>query len=243
MLASQALSTGALPSSDSIVHYPGTHRLRMLDLLSAEELKMIMCKGKSVNFSRGQTIVARGSIPHVMYYLTEGRVVSKDVSGKGQEFVVRFYAQGDFFSWLFMFRRMPSAFEYHAQSACTVMAIDLEHFEKLVYQDSSLSLRLNRVLIERLESAYMVTNEYITESAVPRVAHLVGRLARRYGNGCDQTTLSGFSQHDISTLAGLSRPRTSEALAELQRLGLLKVRREILIVIDVEKLLSFKYRD
>lgn len=230
-------------STEAAARYPGTHRVRMLDLLSDDELKTITYGGASLNFSRNQTIVARGALPRAIYFLTEGRVISKDISGKGQEFVVRFFAPGDFFSWLFMFRRTPSAFEYQAQTRCVVKAIDVDYFEQLVRQDASLLLRLNRVLIERLESAYMVTNEYMTESAVPRVAHLIGRLGRRYGNGCNHPALTGFSQQDIATLAGLSRPRTSEALAALQKLGLLTVRREVLILTDVEQLLAYQAQD
>ena len=52
-----------------------------------------------------------------------------------------------------------------------------------------------------------------------------------------------FSQHDIAMLAGLSRPRTSEALAALQELGLVTVRREALVLTDVEQLLAFQPQD
>lgn len=227
-------------SSEAETRYAGTHRLRMLDLLSDEELSVITSGEPTVKFDRGQTIVGRGVVPRAIYFLTEGRVVSKNVTAKGHEFAVRFFAPGDFFSWLFVFRRTPSAFEYQAQSACTAKVIDVDNFERLVRQDASLLLRLNRVLIERLESSYMVTNEYITESAVPRVAHLVGRLGRRYGDDSNHSALKGFSQQDLATLAGLSRPRISEALGVLQSLGLVTVRREVLILTDIEKLLSFQ---
>lgn len=239
--ASSSIHLGA--SAEAGTRHAGTHRVRLLDLLSDDELSGITSGAPTINFARHQTIVARGSVPRSIYFLTEGRVVSKDVSARGHEFVVRFFAPGDFFSWLFLLRRTPSVFEYQAQSACTAKAIDVDHLERLVCQDASLLLRLNRVLIERLESAYMVTNEYITESAVPRVAHLLGRLGRRYGNGSNHTALEGFSQQDIATLAGLSRPRTSEALAALQRVGLVTVRREVLILSDVEKLLAFQFQD
>lgn len=229
--------------TEAATRYPGTHRVRMLDLLSDEESKAMTYGWTTVKFTRGQSIVARGAVPRAIYFLTEGRVVSKDVSAKGQEFVVRFFAPGDFFSWLFMFRRTPSVFEYEAQSPCAAKVIDLDHFEELFRQDASLLLRLNRVLVERLESAYMVTNEYITESVVPRVAHLIGRLGRRYGNGSNHPALKGFSQQDIASLAGMSRPRVSEALAVLQKAGLLTVRREVLILTDVEKLLAFQLSD
>ena len=236
-------SPQAVATKDLTVRYPGTHKVRMVDLLSDDELRTITLGGKTESFTRNQTIIGRGEVSGSVYFLTEGRVVSKDISVKGQEFVVRFFAPGDFFSWLFMFRRTPSVFEYQAQTSCTVNVIDVNYFEQLVRRDSSLLLRLNSVLIERLESAYMVTSEYMTESALPRVAHLIGRLGRRYGNGCTHPVLTGFSQHDIAMLAGLSRPRTSEALAALQELGLVTVRREVLVLTNVEQLLAFQPQD
>lgn len=230
-------------SSEAETCYPGTHRMRMVDLLTAEELCVITGGGQTAKFKRNQTIVARGVVPRAIYFLTEGRVVSKNVTAKGHEFAVRFFAPGDFFSWLFVFRRTPSVFEYQAQSACTVKAIDIDRFERLICQEPSLLLRVNRVLIERLESSYMVTSEYITESAVARVAHLVGRLGRRYGDNSQHPVLKGFSQQDLATLVGLSRPRTSEALGVLQSLGLLTVRREVLVMTNIDKLLAFQSPD
>jgi CRP-like cAMP-binding protein len=227
----------ATPSGQA---FPGTHVVRMTDLLSTPQLTSLLAEAGTAYFNRHDTIVPRGRVSSFLYFIEEGRVISKQVSRDGGEFLVRFYGEGEFVSWLFAYRRVPSVFEYQAQTSVCLRTISLDTFEAMLADDPPMALALNRILIERLEAAYSIIHEYTTQGGLPRLAHLIGRLGRKYGAGANQTLLRGFTQQDIANFAGLSRARVSEGLAALQKAGLVSLHRSEIEVLDVRALLAFE---
>lgn len=208
-------------------------------VLAPEHLQSLLEGSGRATFERNECIVPQGRVSAFLYYIEEGRVISKQVSRSGQELHGRIFAQGEVFSWMFAFRRSPSTSEYQAQTLVRARLIEVGKVEDFFRSDPLFAEKLVKILIERLEASYLMLHEYVTEDGLVRVAHLMGRLGRKYGDGANQARLKGFTQQDIANFSGLSRARANESLSHLEKSGLLSLQRGEIEVLDVQALLRF----
>lgn len=189
------------------------------------------------SYQKGEVIEARGSVSNYVYFIKSGRVRSVAFSSAGQEVALRVVGRNNFFSYLFCFRRVPSVVEYMAQTSVKLHAVPLEHFENITKNDQFALFQMCRVLIERLEASYVIEEDSMTQSLVDRVAHLLGNFAQKFGTQTEAgLLLEGFSHQEIADFLGLSRPRVSEAIKQLDREKLVKTGRESFLIPDIAHL-------
>jgi len=99
--------------------------------MTADILRSIAAEASFVNFKKGSTIIQKGEIGNIMYFVVSGSVRSTKGTGKDFEF-----ESGDYFGEHSMLSKQPRIANYFAQTDVTCVALYRDTFENHFTEDA-----------------------------------------------------------------------------------------------------------
>jgi CRP-like cAMP-binding protein len=200
--------------------------------LADEDRRRVLREARRRRYARGEVIFHEGDPGDTLHLLARGRVAVRVTTELGDTATLAVLGAGAVFGELALVGERPCR-------AATVVA--LEPTETLtLHRDQFEELRrsspaIDRFLIQVLAAEVIRLDSQLVEALfVPvekRVLRRLCTLADEYGGGAPGTIIP-LSQEDVATMAGTTRPSANRVLRVAEELGIVRVGRNRLEVLD-----------
>ncbi len=204
-----------------------------------EELSLLLSISGRKRYSSGEFIYIQGEESKPYFYLIEEGKVKISLLGKdGSDKIIVIQESNTLFGYAAAFDGHPYFHTATAVEETMLRVINVRDFLGLAEKHPKVSLliiaafaRVTRMLVFQIE-------DFSFLDAEKRVAHMIYKLACEVG----QKTAKGLliekkvTQEDIASLTGLSRVSVSLALNHFEDLEMLRKKRNMIEIRDMEKL-------
>ncbi len=202
--------------------------------------------GRKRVYKKGEVILHAGDDPQGVYYIERGLIKIYSLTKDGDEHIHLFYADGDIFPFVWIYRDTLRNVYYEAIEDTTVWLVPKETFKAFVASNIDIALLLlDKVTgLIRVYAGRVDTLQY--SNSYERTATLLLSLAYRFGKSVEIGCLIDVSltHQDIASSINLSRETVSRATERLQRKGIISYdRNRRIIITDLDKLIAIPGED
>jgi len=207
--------------------------------LAGNALDRILEPATSIRCAAGDAVFEQGEPATRFFVLLHGRLRVTQITGEGQQVVVRIINPGDLFGMARALSRDDYPGTAMAVVDTTALAWPMEFWDDLLLAHPRLALNATQAIGQRLEDAHVRVREFTTEEVERRVAHAVLRLAAQAGRVAPEGIRIDFpiSKQDIAAMTATTMYTVSRVLSAWQRAGLVDVGRQQLVVCDAHRLM------
>lgn len=208
------------------------NRLNLTDLTQLSE------KAIKKNYKKKAIIYSEDTIPHVLYYLTKGKVKTFKMNEDGKEFITGLYREGDFFGYMDLLENTYYRSSAVALEDAEVSSIPKDEFFKLLYNSKDVAEKFIRLLSNQVSENEEQLLKLAYNSVRKRVAESLLLLHERYKqeNEADGIFSMAISREDLANLAGTAKETVIRTLADFKAEGLITIQGSRIIVQDIRKL-------
>lgn len=205
--------------------------------LSPAELDRVLDSAREVRLSRDEAAVRAGEPADKWVGIIDGFVVQSVGNAEGRHAILTVASAGTWFGEGSLMKQVPWGYAI-ARRETRIAVIPAPTFRWLREHSLPFNQFIAKLLNERL-SLYLglLADERLTDVDT-RMAHVLASLFDPELYPGRERTLR-MSQADVALLAGMSRQRANAALHKLQEVGLVRIGRTDLTVLDVEGLRGY----
>lgn len=181
---------------------------------------------------RGAFFFHEGNPAGSLYVLTRGRVKLAQVTADGQEVLLRLVGLGEIFGGLGMLGDSEYPVSAQAVEDCLALAWDSDTMAALLERTPRLALNALQMLAGHVRELQDRFRELATERVERRVARTLLRLASETGRQMPGGILLDvrLSRQDLANMTGTTVYTVSRILARWETEGLVKSRRERVLI-------------
>lgn len=198
-------------------------------------------KGTRLTYKKGEFIIRPGEQLSAVFYIETGLVKAYDITKYGEENLLIIRKEHEIFPLIWAVTGQERSVIYQVMSPTTVWKISRqEYLEYLHGHPDSLAPILDMTIeMYRIHSERIMSLEYRTVRE-RLISFLLGS-AKRFGVKTKEGTLIDvpMRQQDIASSINASRETTGRELSVLERQGLIRVQKSLIILLDKTKLKSF----
>jgi len=195
-----------------------------LDKLSPSERTELEQRTRSRDHAAGETIFTPSLAPKSVYLLERGRARIYRLSKDGTETTFGYILPGEVFGELAAFDHSVRESYAEAVEDLRVWKIPLEIFERLLSENSDVSLEITKQVGERLRLIESRVADLAFRNVRTRVATCLLQLMDRFGShdvaGEGRALNLRLNQTEIGRLIGATRQTVNVSLRELEEEGL-----------------------
>ena len=196
-------------------------------------LESFLARCRLHNYPKKATIIEAGNMPEVLYYIVSGSVTVLIEDNEGNQVVLAYLNQGDFFGEMGLFCDSERSAWVVAKSACELAEISYDQFRKLAKEDTEILFTLVKQMATRLRN----TSRKVADLVFLDVA---GRVARTLLELCQDpdamTHPDGMqikiTRTEIGKIVGCSREMAGRVLKTLEMQEMINVRGKTIVVND-----------
>lgn len=199
-----------------------------------EEWRQFLAKWPLKAYDKGQMILVQDANPNYCYLVRDGFVKTYLITADGSEKPISFEGRGDMFpiDWIFGHSN-GSRYFYEAYTPIQAYHIPRDALLSLLNEEPKHFNRLFHYMIRRTIDYHHHISCLEQAKAVDKLLlalHLlVSRFGKRTGNGQSQMLLP-LTQQDLANFLGLTRETTGAQLKRLEKLGVLKYKRQQYVI-------------
>ena len=201
--------------------------------LTPAEFELIIGPAREKRFSRRETIYTEGDPVRHVTMLLSGFVKVTQMGLNGNEVILRLNGAGEIVGSYRVCANCIHCSTAQAVQPCVALIWDANVFEKLLARIPTFRRNTVRALEERLLEMEQRFREVSTEKVGSRLSselvRISDRLRRSPNNGCVEITLS---RAELAQLTGTTLFTVSRLLCQWQTQGIVRVRRESVLVQD-----------
>ncbi|MFC3040595.1 Crp/Fnr family transcriptional regulator [Virgibacillus xinjiangensis] len=207
--------------------------------LSDSEMEPIVDFSHNRLYRRGTHIFMHGDPLTNVYFIYQGKIKIYKTDLHGKEQIVNVLEAGDMFPHLGFFRK--GDYPAHAQviEDAVLLYIPIESFENFLLTHPETSVKLLRVLGDRIVDLQSRLEEQILHNTYEQIILLLLRLAKNNGtelDGGDVKITTQFTNRELANMIGSSRETVSRTLTQLKKKNLLSTDKSGYFLIDTEAL-------
>ncbi|MCW2277510.1 Crp/Fnr family transcriptional regulator [Heliophilum fasciatum] len=209
-----------------------------LSVLPDEALQALAAaQGERIHKKRHR-LFGEGETAEAVYFLLQGKVKLIKVNLDGLEKMLTIIRPGQFFGEIAVMDGSPAPYTAETLEEVRLIAINKESFHKLLHQYPLMACELLRIEAKRLRHAYRHMKNLALLDTHGRVAASLVRLAHNdsVSEGNTISIRTNLTRQEMAQLIGTSRETVSRILAEYERLGILEIDRQTIIIRDMEEL-------
>ncbi len=196
----------------------------------------IVSSAREKRFSRRETIFSEGeSVRHVTM-LISGLVKVTQTGPNGNEAILRLNGPGEIVGSFRTCTGCVHCSTAQAVQPCVALIWDGLYFEKLLAKYPAFRRNTSLALDERLREMEERFRGVATEKVGPRLSSELIRLSDRIGRSSEGPLEITLSRAELAQLTGTTLFTVSRLLCHWQTLGIVKIRREAVLVQDVNAL-------
>lgn len=180
-------------------------------------------KGISRTYKAGQIILFQGEVPKNAYFIQEGQVKVYCITNLGNEQLVTFNLDGEFFPSSWIFRKSSSSlFYYETMTDCKITEINRDILLDTLSSTPGTSFELIDYLSTNLAAAMIRINALQQQSAKDKIAYTLYYLCQRYNykfankQGVVEIPIK-LTHQQIAAFIGLTRETTAYEMVKFKK--------------------------
>ncbi len=200
-----------------------------------EDCGQIVALSHERNYPRGKTMFFEGDAVKQVFLLTSGCVKVLQIGPHGQEVILRIIGPGECFG-VESFAKCTHGSTARTMVRTSIMVWDAKQFEAVAERFPVLRRNILHVVqrcLNQLEERY---REISTQKVAPRLSGELLRLLKQVGKESDGHVEIAISRRDLAQLVGTTLFTVSRMLCQWEVLGIVKPRREAVVVLNVPAL-------
>lgn len=173
-------------------------------------------------FGVGSTILYQGEVPRSAYIIVSGVARVYSISDTGDEQVVIFHADGEFFPTSWIFGKTPGAlFFYEAVTDCEVALIARQDLLDFIYKEPETTQFVLNYFATNYTASLIRINALEQPKARDKLVYTLYYLCQRYAKNDDGrnvvTIPINLTHQTIASLVGLTRETTAVEMSKLKK--------------------------
>ncbi len=210
----------------------------VLEHLEPHELDRVMAFARTQRHPAGEVIFHKGDPGISMMSIVEGRVKISVASPEGKEAVLAVLGPGEVLGEMAIIEDKDRSADATALDACELLVLQKRDFIPFLERNPTISIRLLRILCERLRRTSALVEDRTFLSLPARLAKTLLDLADSAGSETAEGTRVDFnmSQKNFGGLMGASRESVNKQLHAWQSEGLLTMGRGYVVLARPEDL-------
>ncbi|MEK5442107.1 MULTISPECIES: Crp/Fnr family transcriptional regulator [unclassified Fredinandcohnia] len=207
--------------------------------LTSNELNEIVNIAQYRQYKKGSHVFMQDDPLENVYFIYQGKVkiYKNDVNGKEQ--IVTVQKDGDMFPHVGFFRKGNYPAYALVLENTKAVVISISHFENVLLQQPQVSIKLFRVLGEKIVDLQNRLEAQILNNTYEQIIKLIMRLCKSDGeeisNGKIMITTQ-FTNKDLANMIGTTRETVSRTLTKLKKKEIVEVDEKGNIMVDLESL-------
>lgn len=196
-----------------------------LEGLTGDERDLVAFVGHPRRLRRGMFVYRQGEVAGTTYILNEGMIRTFRVSRDGRQFTVGFWRSDDVIGGPDVFTRAPRWLSAQAITDAVLTGFSAEELDRLIAEIPRFAHNLIAILSFKSRWVMNIGDALGTGSVAQRIAHVLLLQAEVHAGPVDDRppVITHMSHRDIATLVGASRQWVTQALADMQRQGLVEL--------------------
>jgi len=201
--------------------------------VSPSDCASIISAGREKRYRRKQTIFSEGDPVRQMVLLLSGFVKIKQLGLNGNEVILRVTGVGEIVGTFRLSGNYHHCSTAQAIQPSTAIVWDSAIFERLLESFPAFRRNTVRALEERLQEMEQRFREVSTEKVGSRLSSELLRLSNRRGHTVNGGHLEiSLSRSELAQLTGTTLFTVSRLLSRWQKLGIVSIGREAVLVLD-----------
>ncbi len=217
------------------MHRTVIRSLPLFEKMSDADLDRFMSHATLRRLVQGEAVFKQGQTAKSFYLLLSGRLKVTQVTGDGQQIIVRVVHPGELFGFARALARPDYPGTATAATDSMALAWPNDLWPEFVERNPHLAARTMQTLGRQLDEAHTRLREMSTEEVERRIAHAILRLSRKAGRSQDAGIQISFpiSRKDIAEMTGTTLHTVSRVLSAWDALGLVEVGRQKVVICDL----------
>jgi CRP-like cAMP-binding protein len=209
--------------------------LPLFERMSDTDLEAFVDRASYRPVPQGEAVFKQGQTAASFYLLLSGRLKVTQVTGDGQQVIVRVVHPGELFGFTMALRRPDYPGTATAATNSIVLSWPSELWPQFVEQNGRLAASAIQTMGRQLEEAHTRIREMSTQEVERRVAHAILRLSVQAGRQEESGIRIAFpiSRQDIAEMTGTTLHTVSRILSAWETQGLVACGRQKVLVRDI----------
>jgi CRP-like cAMP-binding protein len=214
----------------------------LLDGLSADQRARLLGIGRARAFEAEQPLFRQGDPHDGIYLIQSGRIRSYYTAPSGREVTLAYWFAGNFVGAPNMFGGGTHMWASSAVQRTTTIFLPGAELRRLALDCAAIAVALLDALSFKARCYTAMAQMLGTRSATERLEHLLAFLAAAYGlKEPDGIVIAAsFTHADLANLIGSTRQWVTVQLKQLQKRGIVRYNRGLLVIRDIGAL-GFKH--
>lgn len=206
----------------------------LFERISDADLDAFLDQASCRRVTQGEAVFKQGERATYFYLLISGRLKVTQVTGDGQQIIVRVVNPGELFGFAMALKRT----DYPGTAIAAIDSVALcwpsNLWPQLVEQNGRLAVSAIQIIGQQLEEAHTRIREMSTQEVERRVAHAILRLSLQAGRKEESGIQIAFpiSRQDIAEMTGTTLHTVSRILSAWEARDLVKCGRQKVLVRD-----------
>lgn len=222
------------PANDSAGSLAG---IRLLNVLSAEELKSVEDACRWLNAKAGEEILNKECANRDIFFVVSGKVAIKNFSVSGREVAFATKGEGDYFGELSAIDGKPRSANVVAAEECRLAALAPETFRALLEKHSAIGMAVLGKLAAIVRDCDERIMDLATLSAYQRVYSQLIKMSREDPVRPESWLIYPLpTQAQIAAEASTTRETVARVLSQLSQANIAERKSKTLYIRDIGKL-------
>ncbi|PLR80444.1 Crp/Fnr family transcriptional regulator [Bacillus canaveralius] len=209
--------------------------------MSRQEIAKIADISISREWKKHSHIFMQGDPLDNVYFINAGKIkiYKSDINGKEQ--IVAILKKGEMFPHVGFFRKGDYPAYAEALEKSILVVVPITQFEKVLIENPELSIKVFRVLGEKIVDLQNRLEEQILNNTYEQIVKLLVRLGENHGQERSDGTIllkGEFTNKDLANMIGTTRETVSRTLTKMKKDGLIEVDRHGDFILAPDKLLE-----
>ncbi len=206
--------------------------------LTAEHLADLATKLGTRNYKAGETIFHKDDPGSVLYVIKGGQVKIATASAEGDEVILAILTDGDFFGELSLLDESPRSASAIAMAPTQAMVLQRKDFVDFLTRYPEIVGDILAALSRRLRGTDSLVEDVIFLDLPARLAKRLLQLANTHGIKTQEGLEINLklTQQDIADLVGATRVAVNKQLRLYQKMGVINLSRNRIIITRPEDL-------
>ncbi len=206
--------------------------------LDEDQLQGIEQRSRVRKFPKGSSVYLPTDTSDGAFLLAEGRVRICSTTPEGKHSILAFVEPGELFGELALVESGQREERAEVVNNATVVLIPSDHLRQLMSTSADLTLGVTKLIGMRRKRIERRLRNLLFRSNRDRLTHLLVELSGQYGMATSEgiELRIKLSHQDLASIIGATRETVTTLLGEMQNEGLLIIRRQKLVLLNLPRL-------
>lgn len=209
--------------------------------LGDDDLERIAEISLERKYKRNMIIFMEGDPGEAFYYIKSGKVKIYRTYEDGKEHILHIFGDGEVFGEATLFNNIPYPASAIVYEDSVIGIIKNRDLEKLMRENSEMSLKLIKILTKKLLFAQQKVRDLAFNDVFARTASQLVKLAADYGKKTDKGIRIEIqlSRQELADMVGTTRETVSRVISKFKKEKSITEEEDKIIILNEDKLKSW----